>query len=239
MGANAGPDIVSDGLVLALDAADNNSYPGSGTTWTDLSGNSNNGTLTNGPTFDSENIGSIDFDGVDDYLSIVTTNLNNLTEGSFEFWFKSSTTGPLIGFFTDLNNYFTIWTGDSTGFWSDESIRVIYRKGGTYFYNYAAREGNSFYADNNWHQCVFTVDSSGNKLYTNGSLLSVEQWSSSTEGNSSTRWLSDLSPSTITLARRVDNYTNVEIASAKFYNRALTATEILQNYNSLKTRFGL
>jgi hypothetical protein len=209
--------------------------------WADISGNDNHGEILNGTTTSNDGsvLGALDFDGTNDYLSIATTNLNNLTEGSFEFWFKSSTTGPLIGFFTDIENYFTIWTGDSTGFWSDESIRVIYRKEGTYFYNYAAREGNSYYADNNWHQCVFTVDGNGNKLYTNGSLLSVEQWGSSTEGNSSTRWLNDLSPSIIALARRVDNYTNVEIASVKFYNRALTASEILANYNSLKTRFGL
>jgi len=72
MSYSNGPTIVTDGLVLALDAADKNSYPGSGTTWNDLAG-SNNGTLTNGPTFDSGNGGSIVFDGVDDYV-----NLSNL-----------------------------------------------------------------------------------------------------------------------------------------------------------------
>ncbi len=59
--------IVTDGLVLALDAADRNSYPGSGTTWTDLSINKSNSTLTNSPIFNSSNGGSIVFDGVDDY----------------------------------------------------------------------------------------------------------------------------------------------------------------------------
>ena len=59
MAASSGPDIVDSGLVLALDAADRNSYPGSGTTWTDLSGRGNNGTLTNGPTYSSVNGGSI------------------------------------------------------------------------------------------------------------------------------------------------------------------------------------
>ena len=69
MGFGNGPRIVSNGLVLALDAADKNSYPGSGITWRDVSGNNNNGTLTNGPTFDSSNGGSIVFDGTNDFVT--------------------------------------------------------------------------------------------------------------------------------------------------------------------------
>ncbi len=64
------PRIPTDGLVLALDAANTKSYTGSGTTWSDLSGNGNNGTLTNGPTFDSDNGGSLDFNGVGDYAKV-------------------------------------------------------------------------------------------------------------------------------------------------------------------------
>ena len=70
MSFNNGPTIVTNGLVLALDAGDRNSYPGTGTTWRDLSGNNNNGTLTNGPTFNTGSLGSIVFDGVDDYVLI-------------------------------------------------------------------------------------------------------------------------------------------------------------------------
>jgi len=65
-----GPDIVTDGLVLALDAANVKSYPGSGTTWRDLSGNDGNGTLTAGPTFSTDNGGVISFDGSDDAVDI-------------------------------------------------------------------------------------------------------------------------------------------------------------------------
>ena len=67
------PRIVTSGLVLALDAAERLSYPRTGTTWRDLSGNSNNGTLTNGPTFSAGNMGSIVFDGVDDYVNIANS----------------------------------------------------------------------------------------------------------------------------------------------------------------------
>ena len=74
MGFFDGPTIVNNGLILALDAADNNSYSGSGTTWSDLSGNNNTGTLTNGPTFGSTNGGTIVFDGTNDYAEITTRN---------------------------------------------------------------------------------------------------------------------------------------------------------------------
>jgi hypothetical protein len=63
MGTQGGPGIVTDGLVLSLDAANKKSYPGSGTAWTDLSGAGKSGTLTNGPVFSSDNVGIIDFDG--------------------------------------------------------------------------------------------------------------------------------------------------------------------------------
>jgi hypothetical protein len=86
MAASSGPDIVDSGLVLALDAADRNSYPGSGTTWTDLTGRGNTGTLTNGPTYSSANGGSLSFDGTDDS---VNTLLNQTTAfGSSGFTFN-------------------------------------------------------------------------------------------------------------------------------------------------------
>ena len=71
------PRIVTDGLVLALDAGNAKSYPGSGTAWTDLSGNSNNGTLTNGSTYSSVDGGAIVFDGSDDY--VVSSNNTNIS----------------------------------------------------------------------------------------------------------------------------------------------------------------
>ena len=74
MAFNFSPKIVTNGLVLALDAANTKSYPGSGTVWSDLTPNGNNGALTNGPTFNSANGGSIVFDGTNDYLQGVSTN---------------------------------------------------------------------------------------------------------------------------------------------------------------------
>ena len=88
-----GPKIVTSGLVLCLDAANKRSYPGTGTTWTDLSGNSNNGTLTNGPTFSAGNQGSIVFDGTNDYAyqSLFTNAIT--TTLTFDVWVKFSDAG--------------------------------------------------------------------------------------------------------------------------------------------------
>ncbi len=89
-----GPNIITNGLILELDAANRKSYPGSGTTWTDLSGNGNTGTLTNGPTFSSANGGSIVFDGVDDYVNCgnaSSLNFERTNSFSFCFWIYPTT----------------------------------------------------------------------------------------------------------------------------------------------------
>jgi hypothetical protein len=89
MAASLGPSINEEGLVLALDAADRNSYIGSGTSWKDLSGNSYNGTLTNGPTFSAANGGVIVFDGVDDYVA--GGNLGSFySQGTISYWMYST-----------------------------------------------------------------------------------------------------------------------------------------------------
>lgn len=83
--------IVQSGLVLNLDAGVSDSYPGSGTTWSDLSGNANNGTLTNGPTYNSANGGSIVFDGVDDYGNFGTVFGNGFGSITVTSWIKPTT----------------------------------------------------------------------------------------------------------------------------------------------------
>ena len=99
MSGKSGPDIVENGLVLCLDAANKLSYPGSGTTWRDLSGNSNTGTLTNGPTFSAANQGSIVFDGVNDY--VINSSPTNIPVGSssrtVQLWvYPKTNTCPLV-----------------------------------------------------------------------------------------------------------------------------------------------
>ena len=84
MGLSHSPSLVMNGLVLCLDAGNSKSYPGTGTTWTDLSGNGNNGTLTNGPTYSSANGGSLVFDGTNDYTQ--TPLSGTFPQITVEFW---------------------------------------------------------------------------------------------------------------------------------------------------------
>ena len=93
MALSHSPRIVTNGLVLALDAANIKSYPGSGTTWTDLSGIGNNGTLTNGPTYSSANGGSLVFNGTDNYVSLPANSINTNADLTLNYWVKT----PLPG----------------------------------------------------------------------------------------------------------------------------------------------
>ena len=87
-----GANVVTDGLVLALDAANTKSYPGSGTTWRDMSGNNITGSLTNGPTFNSANGGSIVFDGTNDSVIMADNSALNTQTPSVEVWIKTNAT---------------------------------------------------------------------------------------------------------------------------------------------------
>ena len=148
MATKYSPKIITNGLVLSLDAANNKSYPRSGTTWSDLSGNSNTGTLTNGPTFSSANGGSIVFDGVDDYISGTNNSslqlLNDLTigawvklgsggndsQGIFEKMVNTGYSGYGI---TRQDNYFKFWTG-SGGTAAYTNSNITYSSGNNWYY---------------------------------------------------------------------------------------------------------
>ena len=201
MAFNYSPKITTDGLVLYLDATNNRSYPGSGTSWTDLSRGGNNGTLTNGPTFNSTNSGNIVFDGADDYL--ITPSITNFR--TISLWIKTSNTGGGWRYLLDARP--GMGNGWYTGF-----------------------EGGG------------AIGSNWTSQYTNGISTSVS-FSNITLGT----WcnlviISDAAyTSTINFMSR---YSNVEmlagsIGNIMIYNKVLSATEIFQNYNATKTRFGL
>ena len=218
--------IVTDGLVLALNAADPNSYPGSGTTWRDMSGNGNNGTLTNGPTFNSGNGGSIVFDGADDYVSCGNSLSVQINQGTISAWVRTSSPGSSFrGIITKQYNY---------GLFTNNGVLVTYDWG-----NGQTRSTGINIADNNWKNVAMTfttntgTPSNNAVIYLNGSAVltttikilnnnvEVQLARGGVEGTGNTQLL------------------NGRIANAQIYNRALSSTEILQNYNATKTRFGL
>jgi hypothetical protein len=223
-----GPRIVSNGLVLCLDAANKNSYPGSGTIWTDLSGNGNNGTLTNGPTYSSANMGSIVFDGTNDYVNMGISTYCNLINISVSVWIKVTSTSLyfLSRYFntTSFNGFFMYYDVASTKFGVDgrESSAA-----------YLSRPTINTYPLNNWYNVTWTKSANIWSIYINGSLdVSSAVGNGTTSFSNNIMWIGGY------LGTSDQYYSGGNISNVQIYNRALTATEILQNYNATKSRFG-
>ena len=222
MATNGGPNIIEDGLVFAVDAANKKSYPGSGTTWIDLAG-SNNGTLTNGPTFDSGNGGSFDFDGADDSVPIDVSNIfptgNQSHNLSINCWVKLPNTTQNVIFFGSRYGdrlYLMMNSGKWTIGWGGGwQLGVID-------------------ATTNWTNICASISNGVATAYVDGV-------------SDATKTDTSLSiPSILPIGAYYYNgvwdsgqsHPN-SISNVSFYNRSLTASEILQNYNALKSRFSL
>jgi hypothetical protein len=219
--------IVTSGLTLCLDAGNLKSYPTSGTTWTDLSKNGNNGTVVNSPTFSSSNVGSLVFNGSNQYVTLTYDPIltNQVT---FETWVSLSATSP--------NNVGTIFSRETI---AGGSYRMLYSSG--WFSWICATVNNGWYTTGtnifanvdsftNIYQVVGTYNGSNLRLYVNGVLMST---GASISGNI-------LSTGTFYLIRREANNTDYGkgiIYTHRIYNRALSASEVLQNYNATKWRF--
>ena len=226
MSVAAGPDIVEDGLVLALDAGNIRSYPGSGSSWNDISGNSNNGTLTNGPTFSSADGGSILLDGTNDYVNGVhNSQLDTTGSMTGACWFKLTDTASdwvrVLGKGDSTNRTFGLWynTGSNT---------FLYQRYGSSNSNVST---TSFtIALNTWWNIVGTSSGSSHILYLNGEAVS--------SGSTGSTFYSSTDPYAIGYAG-IHSYHQGNVANCKIYNRALTSAEVKQNYNAIKSRFGL
>ena len=217
------PRIVSDGLILAIDAGNTKSYPGSRTAWTDLSGNSNNGTLTNGPTYSSTDGGSIVFDGTNDYVQTsYTTQLNDFTICS---WFKSNSSG----------SWARIADKDyDTGFWFGRDGSSANSWGG------GVKTGSNFnyitLSNNQWHFLVMARTGTSLTVYGDGI----------TNTNTTTCGSGSIDATALSLGGTINDSEGTQrdwftgnIAQVSIYNKALTASEVAQNYNALKGRYGL
>jgi hypothetical protein len=221
--------IVRDGLVLDLDAAKRDSYPGVGTSWNDISGNQNNGTLINGPTFNSGNGGSIVFDGVNDYTNLGTANsLKFTTNFTLSLWIK----------FNSTNNGQTIISNNEAGgygiiykFASSVKIETWYFINGSYRF---AGDLASNYIIGNWYHIASTFDGTNVRFFRNGSLIeTVNSPGSVTTTNEPL--LLGANPNS--LGTTFQDFFNGNIASVHIYNRSLSASEVLQNYNATKNRY--
>jgi len=212
MSVKGGPATVTSGLVLELDAGNIKSYPTTGTTWFDKSGNANNGTLVNGPTFNTGSLGSIVFDGIDDY---VTGSLSNLSEYTLCVMVKIisyTVGGGILGGINPADPYIQLGGGNTWQF------------------------NNAFIANNppvlsQWTYVVGVQTSTlTQSLYLNGNLTANAFSRTSNLGSGYVIGRRELSGPV---------YINCHVGTTQIYNRALSADEVLQNYNATKTRFGL
>ena len=221
-----GPNIVTDGLVLALDAANTKSYISGSTTWNDLSGNGNNGTLTNGPTFSSANGGSIVFDGVDDRC---LTQLPASTIGAICTVISTCTCNS---YGVDITGARRIVSLDRTAGSSKWAISTKNTGGIQFVGSAGAESGNVFDITlGEIFQVALVLQNTSYKLYKNGELKidSTYTTDASSFGN-----VSIGSRPTVD-----DRFWDGKIFNTIIYNRALSASEVLQNYNGQKSRFGL
>jgi len=230
------PRTVTDGLVLALDAANRKSYPGTGTTWTDISGNSNTGTLTNGPTYSSANGGSIVFDGTNDKVIVPYNSNLNPSNVTISVWFKR-TLATNYSHFAGLPASNSSWGNPYVSYGiefigtTDQPALVLGFSNNTFAYTTATASASTVVGV--WVNAVGTYDGSSSKIYINGSLIT---------SNAETRTLLTTSANFVLGTETQDTSTyplNGNIASTKIYNRALTAAEVSQNFNALRGRFSI
>jgi hypothetical protein len=219
---NGYENLVTSGLTLNLDAGWTNSYSGT-TSWRDISGNGKTGTLTNGPAFNSGNTGSIYFDGTDDFCVVPSSSLNGLSSGSISVWVK----------FLNLDFQYVLSLPNSSG---NNGFDILIENGKLDSYlqatNSAGSTGSQFVPKLGiWYNIVTTYDGITHKLFVNGVFISSVGRSGTIQNGIGQTFLGRFSSG-------FGAYSNNYTSNAQLYNRALTQTEILQNYQLYKNRFG-
>ena len=227
-----GVNIVTNGLVLYLDASNTKSYVSGSTTWNDVSRSINNGTLINGPTFNSANGGSIVFDGTNDYVDCGVSNITIPTNITLSAWINQSvlnaykniiTKEGLLG--TDLDYGLTTSPNGNLYFWFNNGSFKIHE---TFT--------NNINTLNTWYHvtAVFSDTNNTVQLYANGIQIYNQTESTSLLAHANSKlfvgWRNSLASG---------QSFQGNIAQSSIYNRSLTAAEVLQNFNATRTRFGL
>jgi hypothetical protein len=248
MGVGYNARVVTDGLVFCLDAANPKSYPGSGTTWFDISGKNNHGTMLGGVQFDNINKDTMIFDGIDDYINIGTDpSYNNLSSITIEFVYKrlSVSTGNFYQvIFSNTRDCCGVYNGFQIHLLNatiaSPSISCILWNANNYNgFNWPTSSTSMNISNattiNVWRHVVFSYDliQSLMRGYVNGVLTNSLTKSAALSTNpASFSLMLGKSPS-----HNAPIHANIPIA--KIYNRALSIGEIQQNFNALRGRFGI
>ena len=242
MGIKRGPTLVRDGLVLHLDAANPRSYPGSGTTWFDLSGNSNHFTLYNGVGFSQESKGCLTFDGANDYAA--STNNLNLSIYDYvavEVLYKTNTTITTSMIFEHTVN----WNSNAGGFGLAVNSNGSGNLANCNHTNHNTGVARNYLVTNNliWNNHVNlyskVADTTGRLSYINSELTAFS--STNGYGTGTTTGVGQFANATFFIGSRggLSIFTNGSIASVKVYGFKINQPQIEQNYTAQKSRFGL
>jgi hypothetical protein len=221
----AGSVTITNGLVLNLDAGNTTSYPGTGTTWTDLSGNGNNGTLNNSPSYNSTNGGSFLFDGSSEYVSLTTTKLPTGTSDRTVIAFVKTPTS-----FAFLNHIIH-WGSTST----NQAYGLTLSNGQVNSHTWGVYPGQGATVSTATNYCVaasYTHSSTLHKFWINGVSQGPGISASIVTGTADAR-----------IGQRITGAEgwgpSGQIYQILVYNRSLSNAEILQIFNDQKGRYGL
>jgi hypothetical protein len=218
MGLDHSPLIVTDGLQVFLDAGNTRSYPGTGNTAYDLSGLGNTSALTNGPTFNSSNLGAFVLDGSNDYI-LVNSQANILSKTAY-----TKIAYIYISNFSTVNNIISGGFSGQHAFWMFGTNKLNAGHNGAW----NTVVGATSLSLNTWYFAAVTYsDSTGWKLYLNGREDGTSATTTTFTGNQEI---------VIGAYSSGNNFTG-RISNIQVYNRALTATEIFQNYHATKGRY--
>jgi hypothetical protein len=228
MAVEYNPRIVTDGLVLCLDAANSKSYPKTGTSWFDLSGGNNNGTLTNGPAFSSLNGGSISFDGTNDLVNLTNTPNLDITTNDFalELWLyylrSSASAAKVAARGAYLTTGWTIYAG-KFGSLPDQ---ISFQYGSTTWIGV----GGLDVTENNWyHVCVTRL---------NGTITTYIN-NTNTGSRVDSYNFSSTNPTIIGRNAISGDWFKGSVAVFRQYNIGLNNNQVTQNFNALRGRFGI
>ena len=223
-------DIVTDSLIFRVDAIDLFSYPGAGTTWTDVISGSN-GEINNGAAYNTSEGGYFQFDGVDDQVDFGQPAILESFPLSIDLWFYADT--------TDTKNDGIITKGRTRGSQSERDFDIFGNGTNLLFVisngtSYIVNISSTYPALGQWHHLVCmwdgTTNTNGAKMYLNGSLFAQ-----GTATNTNFATSNDI----FVGGSRVPYYFDGRISTVKIYDKVLSAPEALQNYNATKDRYGL
>jgi len=219
MGTSYNCNIATDGLVLCLDAANPRSYPLSGTSWNDLSGNSYNGTLTNGPSFSSDNAGTLVFDGTNDYINLSSLIIDSYP-GTISIWAKITGNDEYVfsAVTNSVNRYYILY---------NSSNQLHYVRGTSYSPLVVASNLSS----NRYYYMSMAYTNNTLYGYLNGEYVGSHSY---VNGGS---WVQNAKVGGFYTGTQ--NFLTGNIGMITIHDRVLSANEVKQNFNATRGRYGI